>query len=92
MQHLGEAQTIYHLSAIEPSAVFATDDRDAYNTAQRRSLHVIDTPDILIKSYEAGLLGCPEAYELLNKMAIAGRGVVVPENHWHICLSAMREQ
>lgn len=85
MQHLGEAQTIYHLGAVEPTAIFATDDRDAYNTAQRRGIHVIDTSEILGKCYEAAMLGCPDAYELLHKMAAAGRGVAVPPSHWYIC-------
>jgi predicted nucleic acid-binding protein len=84
-QHLGEAQTIYHIGNVEPNAVFATDDRDAYNTALRKNLRVIDTPDILNDCYEARVLGCPEAYELLHKMAASGRGVAIPESHWYIC-------
>jgi predicted nucleic acid-binding protein len=84
-QHLGEADTIYHAGLAGATCVFATDDRDAYYTAQRRGLRVIDTPDILRECYDAGLLACPEAYELLHKMAAAGRGVAVPGSHWYVC-------
>lgn len=84
-QHLGEAQSLYHLVFIEPSGTFATDDRDAYLTAQRRGVRVIDTVDILRECYSAGLLGCPEAYELLHKMVAAGRGVAAPPSHWFVC-------
>jgi hypothetical protein len=87
MQNLGEAQIIYHLSVVEISATISTDDKDAYSFATRRGLYVTDTPDILRECYEAGLLQCPEAYELLRKMATAGRGVAVPASHWFICPS-----
>ena len=84
-QHLGEAQAIYHLTALESDAIFVTDDRDTYNLAKRRRLNVIDTPDILRECFDAGFSGCPESFDLLHKMAAAGRGVAVPPNHWYIC-------
>lgn len=84
-QHLGEAQSIYHIQTVESTAIFATDDRDAFHTARRRGLRVMDTPDILRECYDAGILGCPDAYELLHKMAAAGRGAAIPESHWCIC-------
>jgi hypothetical protein len=84
-QHLAESQAIYHVSHVEKNAIFATDDRGAYSMAVRRGLTVIDTPDILSACYEAGLLACPEAYDLLLAMAAAGRGVAIPETHAQIC-------
>lgn len=84
-QHLGEAEAIYYAELDRVTTVFATDDRDAFHTAQRRGLRVTDTPGILRECYEVGLLGCPDAYELLHKMIAAGRGVVAPPSHWHIC-------
>lgn len=84
-QHLGEAESIYHASRTHSTGAFATDDQDAYTVAQRRGLFVIDTPDILRACYEAGIASCPEAYELLQKMAASGRGVTVPPSHWWIC-------
>lgn len=84
-QHLGEAQSIYYVQTVESTAVFATDDLDAFNIAKRRGLRVMDTPDILRECYDAGILGCPEVYELLHKMVAAGRGVAVPESHWYVC-------
>lgn len=86
-QHLGEAQVIYHLTAVERDAIFATDDRDAYNLAIRLGMNVVDTPDILRECFDAGLSGCPESFDLLHKMAAAGRGVAVPPSHWYICPS-----
>ncbi|QSB15151.1 hypothetical protein JQS43_01895 [Natronosporangium hydrolyticum] len=84
-EHLGEAQMLHHVQHVEVSASIATDDRAAYDMALRRGLQVIDTPEILRTCYERQLLSCPEAFELLTKMAQAGRGVAVPDNHWHIC-------
>jgi len=81
---LGEAQVIYYLTVVESGAIFATDDRDAYNLARRRGLNVIDTSDILRECFDAGLSGCPEPFDLLHKMADDGRGVAVPPNHWYI--------
>lgn len=70
---------------VERGAAIATDDRDAYALAGRRGLRALDTPEILGECYRAELVGCPEAYELLGKMAATGRGVAVPDSHWYIC-------
>jgi predicted nucleic acid-binding protein len=91
-QHLGEAQIIHHISNVESSAIFATDDRDAYNLAQRRGMNVVETPDILRECFDAGLSGCPESFDLLHKMAAAGRGVAMPPNHWYICPRNLSDQ
>jgi|SRR5215204_2795668 len=84
-QHLGEAQAIHHVSTVESGAIFATDDRDAYNLAKRRGMNVLDTPDILRECFDVGFSGCPESFDLLHKMAATGRGVAMPPNHWYIC-------
>jgi len=86
-RHLGEAQIIRHISHVEPGTVFATDDRPAADFARRRGIRVVDTPDILRACFDAALLECPEAYELLREMVECGRGVAAPPSHWHICPS-----
>ncbi len=82
--HLGEAQIIEHLESTG-RGTFATDDADAALMAKNRGLNVVDTFDIVAACYEAGLIGCPDAFHLLVRMRELDRGVHVPPNHWYIC-------
>lgn len=84
-EHLGEAQTIHRLLEQQADGVFVTDDRQAADFAVRNGLTTMDTVDILRDAFDAGLVGCPEAYELLVAMASAGRGIALPPSHLHVC-------
>ncbi|MEV4630498.1 hypothetical protein AB0J90_29980 [Micromonospora sp. NPDC049523] len=84
VEHLGEAQIIHHLLTTGGGTI-ATDDRSAADYAARKGLISLDSNDILADCFEAGLVGCPEAYEILVAMAAAGRGVRLPSSHQHVC-------
>lgn len=46
-EHLGEAETIYYIETVRPTAVFVTDDRPAADYAQRRGIRVMTSAEIL---------------------------------------------
>ena len=81
--HLGEAEAIYVLERYHQDWTFVSDDQSAIDFARRRGL--IDSEAVLADSYASGLVGCPEAFDLLNAMANVGRGVRVPPSHWYVC-------
>jgi hypothetical protein len=83
--HLGEAEAIYFLETQRPTWIFISDDRPAVDFALKRGLNAMDTQEMLADCYARGQIGCPEAFELLIKMAAAGRGVRVPPSHWYVC-------
>lgn len=83
--HLGEAQMLYHLGRPGSCGIMATDDRPARDLALHRQISTVDSCDILGDCYQADLISCPDAYELLLQMRKAGWGVVVPESHYMIC-------
>jgi len=83
--HLGEAEAIYVLERYHPDWTFVSDDQPAIDFARRKGLTAIDSEAVLAGCYENGLVGCPEAFDLLNSMADAGRGVRVPPSHWFVC-------
>jgi predicted nucleic acid-binding protein len=83
--HLGEAEAIYMLERCYPDWTFVSDDQPAIDFARRKGLTAIDSEAVLAGCYENGLVGCPEAFDLLNFMADAGRGVRVPPSHWFVC-------
>jgi predicted nucleic acid-binding protein len=83
--HLGEAEAIYVLERYHPDWTFVSDDQPAIDFARRRGLTAIDSEAVLADCYDNGLVGCPEAFDLLNSMAVAGRGVRVPPSHWYVC-------
>lgn len=83
--HLGEAEAIYFLETHRPAWTFISDDRPAVDFALKRGLNAMDTQELLADCYARGHIGCPEAFELLVKMAAAGRGVRVPPSHWYVC-------
>lgn len=83
--HLGEAEAIYVLERYHPDWTFVSDDQPAIDFARRRGLTTVDSEAVLAGCYESGLVGCPEAFDLLNSMADAGRGVRVPPSHWYVC-------
>jgi predicted nucleic acid-binding protein len=83
--HLGEAEAIYVLERYYPDWTFVSDDKPAIDFARRKGLTAIDSEAVLAGCYENGLVGCPEAFDLLNFMADAGRGVRVPPSHWFVC-------
>lgn len=85
LEHLGEAQAIHAL--IGTDGIFATDDRKAADFARRKGIRTLDSSDLLRECFEAGLVGCPEAFEVLQLMARAGRGVAVPPGHMYVCPS-----
>ena len=85
MRHLGEAEVIYFLEESEPDWTFLSDDRPAVAFARSRGLHAVDTAEMLSECHAAHEIGCPDAYQLLLKMAAAGRGVRVPASHREVC-------
>lgn len=87
LQHLAEAQIIYHIQYVEPSGTFVTDDAPAADFAARRGITVLDTADVVTDCLRAALVGCPEAYEILVALHNMGRGIFLPSSHWHVCPS-----
>lgn len=83
-EHLGEAETIYYIETVRPTAVFVTDDRPAADFAQRRGIRVMNSAEVLRERYRQEQIGCPDAYELLQRMAEDGRGVYLPP-HGDVC-------
>jgi predicted nucleic acid-binding protein len=83
-EHLGEAQIIHHLLAAG-SGIIATDDRSATDYAARKGIATIDSVEILGDCFDAGLVGCPAAYQVLIAMTAAGRGIKLPASHLHVC-------
>jgi predicted nucleic acid-binding protein len=83
--HLGEAEAIYYIETHEPSWAFLSDDGPAADYAQNRGLQAALSEEVLADSYECSLIGCPGAFELLQQMEAAGRGVRVPPSHWYVC-------
>ena len=85
--HLGEAEVIHYLETSQPSWTLVSDDHPAVDFAQHRRLSAVDTQQVVADCYESGQIGCPDAFELLLAMQVAGRGVRVPPSHWYICPS-----
>lgn len=86
-EHLAEAEAIY-LIQNHPEfkdAVLLTDDRAAADLAAKRGIEVWLTMNVLSLAYRTGRIGCPEAYNAVQDMVQAGRGVYVPINHELIC-------
>jgi hypothetical protein len=86
-QHLGEAEIIYHLQFVDQGGFFLTDDQPALEFARRRGVTGFDTQHIMAECFACHEVGCPEAFDLLNRMAAAGRGVRVPGSHLQVCPS-----
>ena len=63
------------LERYHPDWAFVSDDQPAIDFARRSGLTAIDSEAVLAGCYNNGLVGCPEAFDLLNSMADAGRGV-----------------
>jgi predicted nucleic acid-binding protein len=74
LEHLGEAETIFYLEHHASNGIFVTDDRPAFDFAKNRNLFVLDSPGLLAECYSYDEIGCPAAYQLLEKMANEGRG------------------
>jgi hypothetical protein len=87
LQHLGEAEIMYHLGRREPSGIFVTDDRPALDFARNRGLFTLDTSQILAECFQQGEIGCPDAYDLILEMFERNRGVRVPTSHMSVCPS-----
>lgn len=83
--HLGEAEIIDLLETREPSWILVSDDRPAIDLANRRGLSTMDSRSVLADCYASGLIGCPDAFNVLQKMHDAGRGVRVPPDHRYVC-------
>ena len=86
-KHLGEAEIIYHLQFVDQGGFFLTDDQTALDFAQRRGVSGFDTPHIMQECFAYHEVGCPEAFDLIKRMAAADRGVRVPDNHLQVCPS-----
>lgn len=88
LKHLGEAQSI-HAILTRPdlaAAIFVTDDLSGADLARRNNITVWTTQDIVRRCYRIGLIGCPDAYDLLSEMRHGHRrGVQVPRDHSVIC-------
>jgi predicted nucleic acid-binding protein len=86
-EHLGEAESLHALlsSAEAGAGVLLTDDRGARDYARRRGVTVWQSHHLLSRAHRAGVVGCPEAYEMLSEMRDAGRGVYVPREHTAVC-------
>jgi hypothetical protein len=61
------------------------DDQPALDFAQRRGVVGFDTCRIMAECYAAHEVGCPEAFNLLQKMYDLDRGVRVPASHMAVC-------
>jgi predicted nucleic acid-binding protein len=87
LQHLGEAEAIRALErANVRQCLLITDDGPAADFARRRSsgIHVLDAAGVLAEAYAMGEVGCPAAYELLQRMweyPPAPRNVRLPPHH-----------
>jgi predicted nucleic acid-binding protein len=86
-KHLGEAESIHALLSRPglSGAALLTDDRDAAELARRQGLAAWDTPRLLRDGFDMGAVGHPAAYQVLVKMRVAGRGVLVPQQCTDIC-------
>jgi hypothetical protein len=85
--HFGEAESIYavlHHPELM-GARFFSDDGPAVDFALGKGIDAFTSWQALSVAYDDGLVGCPEAYDILRTMREAGRGVWVPENHWVVC-------
>jgi hypothetical protein len=85
LQHLGEAEIIYHLQFVDIGAFFVTDDQPALDFARRRGVSGFDSRKIMEDSFSMSEVGCPEAFNLLVRMSSLGRGVRVPASHLDVC-------
>jgi len=85
--HLGEAEIIYHLQYVDAGAFLVTDDRAALDFARRRGVVAFDTRKVVEECFAYAELGCPEAFNLLRRMAAADRNVRVPASHLDVCPS-----
>lgn len=80
-------EIIYHLQFVDVGGIFVTDDQIALDFARRRGILGFDTRRILEECYAVSEVGCPEAFELLQRMHALDRGVRVPANHLAVCPS-----
>lgn len=88
LKHLGEAQSIQAILTRPDlaNAIFVTDDLSGADLARRNNIEVWTAQDILRSRYDAGWIGCPDAYDLLYEMRHGHRrGVRVPRDHTAVC-------
>lgn len=85
LEHLGEAEIIYHLQFVDIGGFFITDDQPALDFARRRGIAGFDSRRIMEDSFSMSEVGCPEAFDLLVRMSANGRGVRVPASHGEVC-------
>jgi predicted nucleic acid-binding protein len=86
-EHLGEAEIIHLMEDRHSDWVFITDDQPAKDLAKRRGLQALDSADVLAECFAMREVGCPEAFNLLERMADENRGVRIPANHTLVCPS-----
>lgn len=84
-ENLGEAEVIFLMDKSPTNWLFVTDDGPARDFARRRRLQVMNSAEVLADCHAMGDIKCPDAYELLKRMANLGRGVYVPPSHRDIC-------
>ncbi|WP_207500807.1 hypothetical protein [Klenkia soli] len=78
-QHLGEAQTCFILRTSEfTGSCWISDDRDAFDFAQRQGILTRKTWQVLAEGVAGGDVSSADAYEMLEGMAAAGRNLLVP--------------
>ncbi|MEH0984695.1 hypothetical protein [Micromonospora sp. CPCC 205556] len=87
LEHLGEAEIIYHIENVDPSGIFITDDYSALDFAVARGIVTIDTRRILEECHSLGEIGCPDAFRLMQDMQSHDRLVRVPASHMAVCPS-----
>jgi predicted nucleic acid-binding protein len=84
-EHMGEAEIIYLMAKAPADWLFITDDQPAKDLAHKRGLKAKDTVDVLLECNEMSDINCPDAYQLLERMADHDRGVRLPEDHRLVC-------
>lgn len=79
-QHLGEAQTCYIIRSWPNLAGshWITDDRDAYDYARFQGITARRTADLMSEAIQCGYLTQQAAYEMMQKMVAADRGLWLP--------------
>jgi predicted nucleic acid-binding protein len=87
LTHYGEAESIHAVLSLPElkEAEVLTDDDFAAQLARQRGIRVISTPKLLRRSWEEGLLDCPQPFDLLVEMQARGRWLPVPSDHHAIC-------
>jgi len=85
--NLGEAEAIHGILSRPElrGAIFLTDDNPAADFAQFQHIIVWQTRHVLSEAYASGDVRCPDAYQMLERMRDADRGVYVPMSHRDVC-------